>query len=507
MARTKDQNKTKVDDETSPRLIFPDISGEWTMEIHWQRNGKKGKRDATAFIRHAFDGISMAVRSPGSDSYTIVAQAGRDPTGGAVLHYMYEVEPKSIGSDAKGPYKGAAILRFYPESEELSGNYWTSLLSKGYFKLNRKIGVAGESSLDTVDVLLITAIKEEFEAAKQAFRATHSAGDGVQSWQDCTEHTNAPYWLGTFFCDAKPLFRIALAQSTRMGAIRTGQLATTLVERLSPKCLVMCGVCAGNPKDFALGDIVVSELAYQYDEGKVERDGFTGDHRQIPVSETWLQAAARLRAEDLPSHGRPTERDSRYWLLERLHAGDDPMSHPARLRYFDVGAWRAMIEKLESEKIVRLKSGRLRLTRAGASEVKRSLLLDVDPPQKLPIAIKIGPVASGNVVAKDGKAWDSLKRMGVRTVAGLEMEAAALGQVARSLGVAEWIVVKGVMDHADPKKDDRYKPFAARASAEALRQFLVDRFITPPAKDTIDGRARRHAPSRHNRPSRRPSRS
>jgi nucleoside phosphorylase len=485
MDKNKDQSEAMADDETPRRFAFPDISGEWAMEIHWQRDGKAGKRDATAFIRQGLEGINMAVRSAGSDSHTIMAQARRDETGGgAVLNYMYEVEPKSIGSDADGPYKGAAVLRFFPENEELSGNYWTSQLTKGHFKLNRKIDVAGASPLDTVDVLLITAIEEEFEAAKQAFRPTHSGTDGVPSWQDRPEYTNAPYWIGTFFCDAKPLFRMALAQSTRMGAIRTGQLATTLVERLGPKCLVMCGVCAGNPKDFALGDIVVSELAYQHDEGKVEKDGFAGDHRQILVSEAWQQAAARLRAEDLPSYGRPTERDSRYWLLERLHAGDDPKSHPARPRYFDVGAWRAMIEKLENENIVQLKAGRLRLTRAGVLEVKRSLLLDVDPPQRLPLAIKVGPIASGNVVVKDGLTWDKLKRMGVRTVAGLEMEAAALGQVARSFGVVDWIVIKGVMDYADPNKDDRYKPFAARASAEALRQFLVGRFLTTERKET-----------------------
>ncbi|WP_400768710.1 hypothetical protein [Methylosinus sporium] len=66
--------------------------------------------------------------------------------------------------------------------------------------------------------------------------------------------------------------------------------------------------------------------------------------------------------------------------------------------------------------------------------------------------------------------------MGVRSVVALEMEAASIGEVARSNGVAEWMVVKGVMDYADPNKDDRYKPFAARASAEVLVRFLEGRF-------------------------------
>jgi nucleoside phosphorylase len=72
--------------------------------------------------------------------------------------------------------------------------------------------------------------------------------------------------------------------------------------------------------------------------------------------------------------------------------------------------------------------------------------------------------------------WDMLKRMGVRTVLGLEMEAAIIGEVAKQCGIGEWIVIKGVMDHADPNKADRFKPFAARASAETLRNFLIGRF-------------------------------
>ena len=117
--------------------------------------------------------------------------------------------------------------------------------------------------------------------------------------------------------------------------------------------------------------------------------------------------------------------------------------------------------------------------------------MEVDPPETLPIAIKTGPIASGNVVVKDGVTWDKLKKMGVRSVLGLEMEAAAIGEIARGCGVAEWIVIKGVMDHADPRKDDRFKPFAARASAEALRAFLIDRlaeatWVTESSRDPGD---------------------
>jgi WD40 repeat protein len=53
------------------------------------------------------------------------------------------------------------------------------------------------------------------------------------------------------------------------------------------------------------------------------------------------------------------------------------------------------------------------------------------------------------------------------------MEAAAIANIAHRLEVAHWVVAKGVMDYANPRKDDRYKRFAARASAEVLFKLLA----------------------------------
>jgi len=455
---------------------LPDIVGRWSMNITWQRGEKTGDVKAAAIIREDSNGISMEVQSKNSDSRTIFARYGREGLGSPVLHYMYEVEPKFLEVNNDGPYKGAAILRFYEDGNELRGNYWTSQLSKGHFRLRRWAQpesevAAGERS----DVLLITAIEEEFLAAKVAFSALAPDQDGVREWS-VREDSSSSHLAGTFFLGGAPLFTMALAKPTRMGANRVGALAMMLVERLRPRYLVMCGVCAGNPADLALGDVVVSEMTYQYDEGKVDQHGFTGDHRQSPVSFDWLRAADALSAQAMPSYGRPTDADARFWIMERLHGGGDPKRHPARRRYFEEGEWRATVEALEADGLVVVEGDALRLTSKGENEVRRSILMDVDPPTRLPFAIKRGPIASGNVVVKDGLTWDMLARMGVRSVLGLEMEAAVMGEVARSAGVERWIVIKGVMDHADPKKDDRFKPFAARASAEVLRVFLIGRF-------------------------------
>jgi hypothetical protein len=53
------------------------------------------------------------------------------------------------------------------------------------------------------------------------------------------------------------------------------------------------------------------------------------------------------------------------------------------------------------------------------------------------------------------------------------MEAAVVASAAHRLSVPHWVVAKGVMDYADPRKDDRFKQFAARASAEVLYKLLA----------------------------------
>ncbi len=60
----------------------------------------------------------------------------------------------------------------------------------------------------------------------------------------------------------------------------------------------------------------------------------------------------------------------------------------------------------------------------------------------------------------------------MRNDLGLEFEAAAIGMVAHVVKLPWMIVAKAVVDHADEEKDDSFRAFAARASAEFLLAFL-----------------------------------
>jgi nucleoside phosphorylase len=257
-----------------------------------------------------------------------------------------------------------------------------------------------------------------------------------------------------------------------MGGRVTGATVATLVDRLTPSLVAMCGVCAGNPADTALGDVVVAEPVYQYDEGKWTPQGFTGDHRQIPLDPALVRAAQDLDPARLPSYGAADAEETMLWLLERLHVGQDPRRHPARDRYFPAGTWKPSLERYEADGLITRPDGALALTDAGSTRVRRSLYDDVDGPRRLPFRVLVAPMASGSGVVADARIWPSLAAMGMRRITAVEMEAATIATIAHQAKVPYWLVVKGVMDHAGTAKDDRYKTFAAHASAEVLFTLL-----------------------------------
>jgi hypothetical protein len=120
-------------------ILFPNLDGNWKMTIHYIVNGKSGEVDAKATIKQDFVKISMEVESPGSDSKTLIAQPKKDAESGrALLYYVYQVEPKRIGSKLATPYTGSAILKYSGATiDSLSGNYFTSVGTHGHFILTR----------------------------------------------------------------------------------------------------------------------------------------------------------------------------------------------------------------------------------------------------------------------------------------------------------------------------------------------------------------------------------
>jgi nucleoside phosphorylase len=314
-------------------------------------------------------------------------------------------------------------------------------------------------------VLIVTAIPEEYDAVR--------AAGGLSPWTDHESGGTAPYATARF-----GKLSVALTRPTWMGGRNTGPIATTLTDRLEPVCLAMCGVCAGNPGATAPGDVVVAAPAYEWDEGRHGPGTFRADHEEFPLDTRWVRAVQDFDPLALPSHGIATEKEARLWYLENLYQGQDPRTHPARDRYFPPSTWGPRLARLESEGLIALPDGAPELTEHGREHIRRILYFDVDGPARLPYAVHAGPMASGSAVVTDQRIWAALES-GKRNVLALDMEAATIGTIAAQRHVPHWIVAKGVMDHADPGKDDRFKAFAAKASAEVLFALLAQFFGTP----------------------------
>ena len=122
------------------RIVFPDLAGAWRMEIDWTRGGVSGTVEARATIIQTFSTLVLRVEAPGSISNTLSVIPKRDSESGiASLHYLYRVTPHASHPVPDPPYTGAAILQFSGAgSGNLSGNYWTSAMTHGHFRLFRE---------------------------------------------------------------------------------------------------------------------------------------------------------------------------------------------------------------------------------------------------------------------------------------------------------------------------------------------------------------------------------
>tara|TARA_R110000868_G_scaffold173188_1_gene409258 strand:+ start:2773 stop:3918 length:1146 start_codon:yes stop_codon:yes gene_type:complete len=83
----------------------------------------------------------------------------------------------------------------------------------------------------------------------------------------------------------------------RMGLVDAAATAGHCIEKFKPKLVAMSGICAGFPGRAELGQLLVSELAYEYQSGKWTADGFSQEPYQVPISEA-MRVLTREMLED-----------------------------------------------------------------------------------------------------------------------------------------------------------------------------------------------------------------
>ncbi len=84
----------------------------------------------------------------------------------------------------------------------------------------------------------------------------------------------------------------------RMGLVDAAITAGQCIEKFKPRVVAMSGICAGFPARAQLGQLLIAELAYEYQSGKWSDDGFSQEPYQVPISE-----AMRVLARELMDDG------------------------------------------------------------------------------------------------------------------------------------------------------------------------------------------------------------
>jgi nucleoside phosphorylase len=340
-----------------------------------------------------------------------------------------------------------------------------------------------------VDVLLVTALQDELEAVLCLGQG------GKADWRAHRDRSGFPYHVRELGTERGATLAIAAAWTGEMGEAVAAARATALIGELDPGCLAMCGICAGKRGEVSLGDVIVADRVYSYDHGKLVSLG-EGEARELfhdietyGLEKVWKMDAAFFAREEGWAEGigmeRPIARRTQMrWVLHALvqheSGGAAPKEHPARKERCP--DWPKVLAALRHEGLVEVQKGSLVLTEKGREAVLEDELLYPDGlPEEPLLRVHVGAIATGKTVREDPLLFKRLSHH-VRKTLGVEMEAAAIGQVAAHFE-RRAIVVKAVSDHADGDKDDSYRAFACRASAAWLLAFL-QRNLEPSGPET-----------------------
>ncbi|MEA5512241.1 hypothetical protein VB715_20935 [Crocosphaera sp. UHCC 0190] len=329
---------------------------------------------------------------------------------------------------------------------------------------------------NSVDVLIIAALKEEFDALIEIT-------DREETWERVRDSENITrYYHRTFESTQGFSFSVAAMWANNMGATQAAVLATKLTEQLNPRCIAMCGICAGKRGDVFLGDVLIADKVFRYDQGKHkvkgENEVFQPDITTFNLRQKWKTAIKEIEKKWQPSFINERSLSLEYqsnWLLRALHNCEENKqlsisSYPRIDNFVPQHNRQAVIQKLRQKKWIDLDS--FQITSEGKKHLEEDRFYFPDSPQPDPqFRIHLGTIGTGTGVIQDPSIWDKITAYQRKTI-GLEMEGEAIGIVSEIQEIDYMIFVKGVCDYADEFKDDSFHDFAAKASAAFLIDFL-----------------------------------
>lgn len=207
--------------------------------------------------------------------------------------------------------------------------------------------------------------------------------------------------------------RVVAAASSRMGMPAAAVLATKMIYTFRPRYLVMCGIAAGVRGTCEIGDVVAPDSCWDWGSGKLLA---SGGKTVLAATPHQLQINTFIRAK--------------IGVMAENHGIWDEIRHN----------WQAKTPATT-------------------------------------LSVRVGPLASGAAVLASGKYSETLK-LQHRKLMAIDMEAYAVFAAADEapLQQPKAFALKGICDFADEQKADDFQPYAAYASANALR-VLVEQYL------------------------------
>lgn len=258
------------------------------------------------------------------------------------------------------------------------------------------------------DLCVITALPSEMEQVYQL----------PWNWNEHQALDDTAYVRYGSFCVDQKEYSVCTAFSPRMGMVSAALLTAKLINTIRPKLIVMTGICAGVRGKASLGDIILADPSWDWQNGKRISDkdipSFAISPHQLPVAEQIRTMGQMLR--------------------------------------LDIESLRAIKDKY-----------------AGAK-----------PSHDL--NLHVAPMASGSAVLADESVVNEIKLQernltGVEMeVYGVYAAVANAGHPRPKV-----VAFKSVCDFADSEKNDQYQHYAAYTSAQFMKLFLdknIDRIIS-----------------------------
>lgn len=125
------------------------------------------------------------------------------------------------------------------------------------------------------DVCIVCALYEEASALIDEFQL-HYAVAFTRAFSRLDQYE---YRWATIQNHCGELLTVLVSWLPESGPVRTGLDLRPLLEEFRPRFAAMTGFCAGYQEKVHLGDLVIAEYAYHYEEGKIAR-GPDGQHHQ-----------------------------------------------------------------------------------------------------------------------------------------------------------------------------------------------------------------------------------